>query len=252
MTRAVRAEWTKLRTARGAGPLLLLTIVLTVAVGALLAASLTCPWGRCTQDAVSHAFGGLRAGQAGVALLGVLATGGEYATGMIATTLAAVPRRGRVLAAKAAVVAGLAAVAGVVAVLGSGLAGRLILPARGYPPLPVDGPALRAAAGSVLCLALVGLLAVGVAMAVRDPAASIATVLGLLYMLPLLPHLVPDPGLSRVLWALAPMNAGLAVQATTAAAGLPVTPWGGLGILTAWAAGALLAGWLLLRSRDAR
>ncbi|MFD2352414.1 hypothetical protein ACFSTC_28755 [Nonomuraea ferruginea] len=147
VNRALHAEWTKLRTVAGTGPLLLLAVVLTVAVGAALAATLTCPWGRCAQDSVKLTFSGLQASQACVALLAVLAVGGEYGTGMIGTTLTAIPRRGRVLAAKAAVVAGLTAVAGTVAVLVSALAGRLILPGRGYPALSLaDGPTLRAAA----------------------------------------------------------------------------------------------------------
>jgi len=47
------------------------------------------------------------------------------------------------------------------------------------------------------------------------------------------------------------MNAGLAVQSTTNLSKLPIGPWAGLGVLAAWAAAALLAGWLLLRLRDA-
>ncbi len=47
------------------------------------------------------------------------------------------------------------------------------------------------------------------------------------------------------------MSAGLAIQATTGLRGLPISPWGGLGVLAAWAAAALLAGGLVLRWRDA-
>ncbi|MFG1947140.1 ABC transporter permease [Nonomuraea sp. NPDC048826] len=252
MNRALHAEWTKLRTVAGAGRLLLLAVVVTVGVGAILTTTLTCPYGRCGQDSVKLAFSGVQASQACVALLAVLAVGGEYSTGMIGVTLAAVPRRGRVLAAKAVVVTVLTAAAATVAVLASALAARLILPGSGYPALsPEDGATLRAAAGSVLYLVLVGLLSVGVAVAVRDPAASIAVVLGLLYLLPLLAVMVSDPGWHRFLWSLAPMNAGLAVQATVGVSGLPIQPWAGLGVLAAWAAAALLAGGLLLRSRDA-
>jgi hypothetical protein len=49
----------------------------------------------------------------------------------------------------------------------------------------------------------------------------------------------------------APMNAGLTIQDTTGLRGLAISPWGGLGVLAAWAAAALLAGGLLLRLRDA-
>jgi ABC-2 type transport system permease protein len=47
------------------------------------------------------------------------------------------------------------------------------------------------------------------------------------------------------------MSAGLSIQATTGLRGMPTSPWAGLGVLAAWAAGAMLAGGLLLRLRDA-
>jgi ABC-2 type transport system permease protein len=49
----------------------------------------------------------------------------------------------------------------------------------------------------------------------------------------------------------APMSAGLAIEVTTGLRSLPISPWGGLGVLAAWAAAALLAGGVLLRLRDA-
>jgi ABC-2 type transport system permease protein len=175
-----------------------------------------------------------------------------------------IPPRTTVLAAKAAVLTGLVLAAGTVAVLGSLLAGGLILPGHGFtaahglPPLsllsplsPGDGPVLRAAAGSVLYLALIGLLSLGVAAAVRDAAAAIGAVLGLLYVFPIISAVVSVPSWHRHLDQVAPMTAGLTIQATTGLRGLPISPWAGLGVLAAWAAAALLAGVLLLRFRDA-
>ena len=110
---------------------------------------------------------------------------------MIRITLTAMPRRTTVLAAKAVIAHRPGAGGRYLAVLGSVLAGQLILPghgftaAHGYPPLSLgDGPVLRAAAGSVLYLALIALLSLGVAAAVRDTAAAIGAVLGLLYVVP--------------------------------------------------------------------
>jgi ABC-2 type transport system permease protein len=138
------------------------------------------------------------------------------------------------------------------------LAGRLILPghgftaAHGYPPLSLgDGPVLRAAAGSVLYLALIALLSLGVATAVRDTAVAIGVVLGLLYVFPIITAAVRAPGWHRHLEQIAPMTAGLAIQDTTGLRSLPISPWAGLGVLAAWAAAALLAGGLLIRLRDA-
>jgi ABC-2 type transport system permease protein len=76
-------------------------------------------------------------------------------------------------------------------------------------------------------------------------------VLGLLYLFPITIQMVSDEETQRLLWKLSPTNAGLSIQATTDAAVLPLGPWEGLGVLTAWTAAALLIGGLLLRRRDA-
>jgi len=76
-------------------------------------------------------------------------------------------------------------------------------------------------------------------------------VLGLLYVAPIIAAMLGRSGASRQLQQIAPMTAGLAIQATTGLRSLPVSPWAGLGVLAAWAAAALLAGSLLLHLRDA-
>jgi ABC-2 type transport system permease protein len=258
MREALHAEWTKLRTVASTGWLLLAAVALTVAVGAAAAAAVKCPSGGCAADPAKISLTGIDLGQAVVAILAVLAISNEYSTGMIRVTFTAMPRRPAVLAAKAAIVAGLVLAAGTIAVLGSVLAGRLILPgngltaAHGYPPLSLgDGPTLRAAAGSVLYLALIALLSLGAATVVRDSAVAIGTVLGLLYLFPVIAQVVTDPHWQRHLEQIGPMTAGLDIQATTGLRSLPISPWAGLGVLAAWAAAALLAGGLLLRLRDA-
>jgi ABC-2 type transport system permease protein len=176
---------------------------------------------------------------------------------MIRTTLTAMPHRVTVLGAKAALLSGLVLAAGSLAVLGSVLTGRLILPghgftaARGFTPLSLaDGPVLRAAAGSVLYLALIALLSLGTATAVREPAVAIGIVLSLLYLTPIIAPLL-NQHWHRHLEQISPAAAGLTIQATTGLRDLPISPWGGLGVLAAWAAVALLAGGLVLRLRDA-
>jgi ABC-2 type transport system permease protein len=258
MREALHAEWTKLRTAPGTSWLLLAVIALTVAVSAAATAAITCPPGGCAVDPAEVSLTGIQLGQALVAVLAVLAISGEYSTGMIRITLAAMPRRTTVLAAKAAVLTVMVVTAATIAVLASVLAGRLILPghgftpAHGYPPLSLfDGPTLRAAAGSVLYLGLIALLSLGAATAVRDSATAIGIVLGLLYLFPIIAQVVSDPHWQRHLQQLGPMTAGLAVQATSNLHSLPISPWAGLGVLAAWAGAALLTGGLLLRLRDA-
>ncbi len=255
---AFHAEWTKLHTLAGTAWLLAGTIAATVAVSAATDSAVTCSTTGCNQDPTKLSLTGIDLGQAVIAILAVTAISGEYSTGMIRTTFTAMPRRLVVLAAKAVILTGVTLVAGTIAVLGSLLAGRLILPGKGftplhgYPPLSLtDGPTLRAAAGSVLYLALIVLLSLGVATIVRESAIAVGTVLGLLYLFPVIVRAVTDPHWKRLLQQIAPMNAGLAIQATANLRALPIGPWAGLGVLAAWAAAALLAGGLLLRLRDA-
>ena len=154
-------------------------------------------------DPAKVSLTGIYLGQAVVAIIAVTAVSGEYSTGMMRLTLAATPRRWRVLAAKAAVVGAATLVAGAVAVLASVLAGGVLLarhgidPAHGYEALSLGhGAVLRAAAGSVLYLGLIALLGLGVAAMIRDSAVAIGTVLGLLYLFPIVASFVGNPDLA--------------------------------------------------------
>lgn len=256
---ALHAEWTKQRTLPGTFWLLAATALLSIAAGTAAVAATTCRAGSsCPVDTAKLSLTGIQAGQAVVAILAVLAVSGEYSTGMIRTTLAAVPGRFTVLAAKAIALTAPVLAAGATAVLGSLYAGRLLLPGRGFTPAHgfttlslTDGPVLRAAIGSVLYLALIALLALGAAAAIRDTAVAIGLVLGLLYLFPIIAAAAASPRWQRHLDQIGPMTAGLNIQATTNLHTLAISPWAGLGVLAAWAVAALVTGGLLLSYRDA-
>lgn len=258
MSLAVHAEWTKLRTVAGSAWLLVAAVALTVAIGAAADSASGYSALGPAQDTTKISLTGVYLGQAIVAVLAVLAVGSEYTTGTIHATLAAVPRRCTMLAAKAAVLLAAVLGTGTVAMLASLLAGRLILPRSGFTPAHgyahlslADGSTLRATAGSVIYLALIALLSLGVTAAVRDSATAIGVVLGLLYLFPIVAQVVGDPDWQRRLHEFAPMTAGLYIQATIGVHSLPLTPWQGLGVLAGWAGAALLVGGLMLRARDA-
>lgn len=256
---ALHAEWTKLRTVPSTAWLLATAFVVTVAGSAITASVVQCSSSKtCGADPVKNSLTGVMLGQAAIAVLAVMVVSGEYSSGMIRTSLTAVPRRTAMLAAKASVLTGAVLVTAAVAVLGSLLAGQHFTPGNGFTAahgfLPVTlahAPVVRAAAGSVLYLGLIALLSIGLAAAVRDSAAAITVVLGLLYVLPVIGGLLLNPVWARRFDRYSPMNAGLAIQATRNLGKLPIGPWEGLGVLACWAAAALLAGWLLLRFRDA-
>ncbi|MER5440905.1 hypothetical protein [Streptomyces sp. NPDC002790] len=250
--RAVRGEWTKLRTVPGQ----LWTVVsLTgamVAFTALIAASAgKGQSGVLAPTALS--LSGVYLAQTAAALVAIAVVSCEYPR-MIRTTLAANPRRTTVFLAKAAVTVAAVLAAALPAALGSLAAGRTVLSGRsGFPQLPLSSPTLwRAALGTVVYLLLVALLAVGAALVVRHAAAAVGAVMALLYG-PYLATLIiqmPEHVLHRV-QKYSPMTAGLAVQTTNGTGTAPLAPWTGIAVLAAYAGGALVIGWVALRRRDA-
>jgi ABC-2 type transport system permease protein len=256
---ALHAEWTKLRTVSGPAWLLLGVAALTIAISAVAVGATHCPAGlTCPVDPTKLSLTGVQFGQAVVAILAVLMVSNEYSSGMIHTTLAAMPNRLAVLAAKAILLAGLVLLAGAVGVFGSVLAGHLILPghgftaARGFHPVWLSyGPTLRAACGSVLYLVLIALMSLGVAVLVRDSAVSIGAALALLYVFPIVLSFIQNVHWEHRLERWTPTVAGLTIQDTTGLRSLAISPWGGLGVLGIWAGAALVLGGLALRLRDA-
>lgn len=260
--RVVHAEWTKLRTVASTGWLAIAIVAGTVALGALVTLSINteqCPSpAECFEDTTKLSLTGVWIGQAVVAVLAVLAMTNEYGTRLIQATLVASPGRLRVFAAKAAVVTAIVLLAGALGVLGSFLAARNILPsngfttANGYPPLSLaDEPTLRASVGTVLYLALIALLSLSIGTMLRDTAVSIAAVLSVLYVVPMLTQFVNDPVWSERLRKFSVTDAGLAIQVTRGLDDLPIGPWAGLGVVACYAVAALVAAALLFRLRDA-
>lgn len=258
MTTALYAEWTKLRTLVGTWSLMAGAVAVSVAASALIVTathvSAGAPGG---QDPTKVSLIGVALGQAVIAVLAVLAITDEYGSGMIRITLAAIPRRGVMFGAKAVNVAGLALISAVPTVAGCLIAGSLLASgaglgrAHGYALISIaHGLTLRAAIGSVIYLGLVALLSLGIGTIFRDTAVSTGIVLGLLYLPPLLAQLVSGPW-RRHIQQVAPMTAGLAIQATRNLRRLPIAPWTGLGILACWAAGLLIVGVAVLKARDA-
>jgi ABC-2 type transport system permease protein len=249
---AWRAEWTKARTLAATGWLLFASAALGVGLSAAVCAVVHYQSGG-SQDPAKLALSGVQLAQALIAIWAVRAVTGEYRSGMIRTTLTAMPKRSIVLAAKTTVITALALAASTSTVAGSLLVARALLAANGFTAVHrlsltiTAGPTLRAAFGSILYLGLICLLATGTALAVRDSAAATGIVLSLLYLFPLAAQLSGDATWQRHLEQIGPTTAGLDIQATTNLPALPVGPWAGLTVLAAWAAFALLGGGIRLR-----
>lgn len=252
---AWRAEWTKVRTLTSTRWLFAASIALGVGLSAAICAIVRYQSGT-RQDPAKLALTGIQLAQALIAIWAVRAICSEYRTGIIRTTLTAIPQRVTLLAAKTGVITALALAASAVTVAGSLLVAHALLPGNGFTaahglPLSLDaGLTLRAAIGSILYLALIALLATGVSLAARDSAAATGIVLGLLYLFPLATQLTGNATWQRHLQQVGPSTAGLNIQATTNLDALSVSPWDGLAVLAAWAAGSLLVGSLVFRLRD--
>jgi ABC-2 type transport system permease protein len=240
-------EWRKLRSVRSTGWILLVFAAGMVGFAVLVGAN-----GPAhpdpSYDPTENLFAGLALGQLAIGILGVLTLSSEFSTGSIRATFAAVPHRGRVLAAKAAVLAA------VTLTLGEALAfaafAAFQLAARpGVPHASLGQPGvLRAVllAGAYPCL--IGLISLGLAAVIRHTVGAIATVVGLVLVLPVV--LLPLGEHSAAMKFLPEIIAENSLTAVKPIAySLPAAA--GFGLLCLYAAVALAAGGWALARRDA-
>jgi hypothetical protein len=206
-------------------------------------------------DLVRNSLVGVQIGLVAAVALGALFMASEYRTGLIRTTLATSPQRGRVLAAKAVVLGGVVFVAGLVASVAALFGSQPLARRNGYAPPTyphpslLDGPVLRAVVGTALFLVLVALLSLAVGAVLRSTALAIVIVVAVVVVLPIV-ALTTSVAASNWVNRVTP-NAGLAIQQTIDLPDVVIGPWAGLGVLAGYAAAGLgIAGWLL-RSRDA-
>jgi hypothetical protein len=196
---------------------------------------------------VDTTLAGYNLAQLAVGVLGVLLVTGEYATGMIRATFGAVPQRLPVLWAKAALYAGVTFVLLLVAAIAAFFGGQQLLGAHGT-TVSADG-AVQAIVGVAGYLALIGVFSVALGFIIRSTAGGVATLFGLLLVLPTLGLLLPSGWRDNLLPYL-PSNAGATMlSARTAADAL--SPTVSLLVLLAWVAAALTGAAVLLKRRDA-
>jgi ABC-2 type transport system permease protein len=183
-------------------------------------------------------------------VLGTLVATSEYGTGMIRATLAAVPRRGSVLAAKAVVLTGTLLVAGTVTAFAGYLGGNAFLSAEGIGLSLDDEGVLRALFGSGLYLAGLGLLSMAVGLLVRHTAAALSAVLGVVFVVGTMAFVLPGEWGEWVAKVL-PGNAGSAVATPVSFNPDLLGPWTGFAVFAAEVAVVLAVATASFRSRDA-
>jgi ABC-2 type transport system permease protein len=255
-TGAVLSEWTKFRTLPSTFWTLLVAPALGVGFGALLSfagarsyATLT-PADQASFDPTATSLAGHVMAQLAIAVLGVLIITSEYATGMIRTSLTAVPRRGRLLAAKALVLTVVALAVSEVIEFGAFFAGQAVLAGQDAPHAGLGEPhVLRAVIGAGLYLAVVGLLGVAVGTLIRATAGAIATMVAVTLLVPIFTPVLPESW-ARVVGRFWPTMAGRQIMAVRPSAHA-LGPWTGFGLMCAAVGVVLGAAFLTFGTRDA-
>ncbi|MBL7492262.1 ABC transporter permease subunit [Frankia sp. AgB1.9] len=254
--RVLRSEWTKLTSLRSTVWTLLAAFVVTVGLGDLICWAVVAHWDKAsvqdklTFQPVLQSLTGAYFSQIAIGVLGVLLITGEYSTGMIRTSLGSVPRRLRVLFAKAAVFAVTSFVVAFVAVLVAFFTGQAIFAHKhigvglGYPS------AVRVLFGAAFFVTAIGLLGLALGTLLRSTGGSIASLLGLIFVVPIITNFLPGHW-SRI-HEYIPDGAGQALVTSTRAPGDDVLPpLAGLIVLLIWLAVGLGAAAYTLVRRDA-
>jgi len=252
---ALASEATKLRSVRSTVWTLVVAVVATVGIGALITTARVSRWSelspheRLTLDPTTISLRGVFLAQLAIGVLGVLVISSEYTTGMIRTTFGAVPRRPLVLFAKAVTFTVVAFVVATAACFAAFLIGQSILAAKHADVTLSDPGVLRAVVGAGTYLTLVGLLGLGLGTLLRRTAGAIATLFGLVLVLPALTEALPSPWDTDV-GKLLPINAGRALFAVRPSTDL-LSPGQGLLVLLVTVSVVLALATVALVRRDA-
>ncbi|MFF5754976.1 ABC transporter permease [Streptomyces longwoodensis] len=254
VTQVVRSEWTKIRSVASTVWTLSLAVVVTIALGMLISALSKNEFDsmsrrdRLSFDPTFISFAGMSLGQLAMIVFGVLVVSNEYSTGMIRTSLAAVPQRASFLLSKIAVATGLALLVSLATSFAAFFLGQAML---GSHRAQIGDPGvLRAVIGGGLYMTLIAVLSMGVATMLRSPMLSlgilmpffflISNILGNVSATKKVGRYLPDQAGSKIMQVVTPLDDDT-----------PYGPWGGLGIMALWVLAALLGGLLLLKKRDA-
>jgi len=273
----LRAEWIKITSVRSTWICLVLIVVVGVSIAAFISNIEASRWAdlslieKAQFDPVRVSQGGAILSEFVVGVLGVLVITSEYGSGMIRTTLASYSKRRSVLFSKVAVLSGVLFVVSELTAFASFFVSRAVLISYGAKPfhgsiiaqtkasaIPVlgigDPGVVRAIALGGVFLVLLGLLGMGIGFIIRHTAGAISIFVGLLLIVPIIISLLPA-SITNSFQAYLPGTAGQAMSAvvsrSTGYAGELLTPWMGALVMTLWALGALVLGWIVLSRRDA-
>ncbi|MGW1022809.1 ABC transporter permease [Streptomyces sp. NPDC002577] len=250
----VRSEWTKIRSVSSTVWTLGLAAVVTIALGVLISMLSRREFedlgGReqLSFDPTFISFAGMSLGQLAMIVFGVLVVSNEYSSGMIRTSLAAVPQRGTFLFGKVAVATLLAFVVGLVTSFVAFFLGQAAL---GEHAASIgDSGVLRAVIGGGLYMTLIAMFSMGVAAMLRGPMLSLGILMPFFF---LISNILGNVSATEKVGRYLPDQAGSKIMQVVTPLGddTPYGPWGGLGIMVLWVVAALLGGYSVIKKRDA-
>ncbi|UYQ64433.1 ABC transporter permease [Streptomyces peucetius] len=252
----LRSEWTKIRTVASTRWTLISALVVTVAMSAALCALMNAtfddlpPAERLTFDPTLISFSGLVLGQLAMVVFGVLVVGTEYSSGMIRTSLAAVPQRATFIFSKIAVAGLLALAVGMATSFLTFFLGQALL--GEHRTTIGEENVLRAVVGGGIYMGLMALFSMGVATMLRSSMLSLGILMPFFFLVSQILSAVPG---ARDVARYFPDQAGAKIMQVVPNAmnsgDSPYGPWTGLGIMVLWVAAALAGGLLVLKKRDA-
>jgi len=253
-TRVIQSEWTKFRSLRSSKIILLVSVVLTIGVSALICAVTASHWtrldpgDRASFNAVASSLNGVLISQLAVGVLGVVLISGEYATGMIRSSLTAAPKRLPVLWGKIAVFAGVVGATSLASTFVSFFLGQALLTGHDL-RVGISSPgALRMVIAAGIYLLLVGIIGMALGCLLRNTAAGISSLVALFFVVPPILDLLPKSWSDNI-GPYLPANAGEAFWGHPDTSHL--SPWAGFAVLCAWAAAAVVLAAVRMTRSDA-
>lgn len=255
LPRVIRSEWTKLRSLRSTVWSLSVAVLMLLLLALLIPLAVVAQLDQLkaedieTLEAVGPSLGGSMFAQMAVGVLGVLLISGEYSTGMIRATLAAVPKRLPALWAKVIVFSATVFVLMTIACVASFLIGQAVFATKDFDSGFSDPGVARAVFGTAFYITSVGLLGMALGALLRHTAGAIAALFGVLLVLPIVFGLLPQ-SYGGSLMKYLPLLAG---EAFATVRGTPegLSPLAGfLAVCLYWVVGLALAAFLL-KKRDA-
>jgi ABC-2 type transport system permease protein len=249
-----RSEWTKLYSLRSTRYLLLAMAIMTIGFGIIATAFNASRWTTMTAaekaafDPLATSLLGVRFGVLAIGVLGVLLITGEYTTGMIRSTLTAVPKRLPVLWGKTGVYALVALLIAIPAAFIAFFAGQAILSGK-HIQIAFSHPGVPGAVlGAAGYLMLVGLFAMGLGAILRNTAAGIATFAGVMFVIPPLVSILPS-SIANAIDPYLPSSAGQAMMEIGHHA-QTLSPGAGLAVFAGYVVAVIAAAAVLLVRRD--